>query len=150
MPLVMKPTERSPYSTLFTGKPFASSAMRFRRASTATWRLIALPGIMTYFAMSFSYGMSGLSSRPRSSTGPREWERRVVLRRITGVSYASLSAYAYFTKSLASWLSEGSSTGIMAALATMRVSCSFWELYMPGSSAATRTMPPRTPVYAAV
>ena len=33
----------------------------------------------------------------------------------------------------------------MAARATMRVSCSFWELYMPGSSAAITTMPPRTP-----
>ena len=38
----------------------------------------------------------------------------------------------------------------IAALATIRLSCSFWELYMPGSSATTSTSPPRTPVYAAV
>ena len=40
--------------------------------------------------------------------------------------------------------------GTMAALATIRLSCSFWELYMPGSSATTSTNPPLTPVYAAV
>ena len=49
-------------------------------------------------------------------------------------------------KSFASALSEGSTTGTMAALATIRLSCSFWELYMPGSSATTSTMPPLTPV----
>ena len=89
--------------------------------------------------------MSKGSVRSSSSTRPWEWDRRVVLRTITGVSYFSLKSNAYLVNSLASALSDGSSTGSMAARATMRVSCSFWELYMPGSSAAITTMPPRTP-----
>ena len=74
----------------------------------------------------------------------------MVVRSITGVSYFSLSSNAYFVKSFASWLSDGSTTGIMAVLATSLESCSFCDEYIPGSSAATSTIPPFTPVYAAV
>ena len=66
---------------------------------------------------------------------------------MTGVSYSSLSVKASFVKSFASWESEGSKTGTCAALATHLVSCSFWELYNPGSSAATSTEEIGNPVY---
>ncbi len=69
---------------------------------------------------------------------------------ITGVSYFSLNSYANLTNSFASELSDGSKTGILAALATALVSCSFCELYSPGSSATIITSPPFTPIYDAV
>jgi hypothetical protein len=71
---------------------------------------------------------------------------RVVVRSNTGVSNSSLSSNASSVKVLASWLSEGSRRGTAANLAYSRLSCSFWELCMPGSSALTTTRPPRTPV----
>ena len=43
-----------------------------------------------------------------------EWETRVVVRSMTGVSNFSLSSKANRVKSLASWLSLGSSMGILA------------------------------------
>ena len=49
--------------------------------------------------------------------------------------------------SYASWLSEGSNIGARANFAMLRLSCSFCEECMPGSSAVTTTMPPVAPTY---
>ena len=92
------------------------------------------------------YGLSATSSRGHNSTTPWECARRVVIRSIIGVSYFSLSSKASLVNSFASALSEGSSTGICAVLATLLESCSFWDEYNPGSSAATSTKPPFTPI----
>ena len=51
IPLVMKPTDKSLYSARFMGRVQASSASFFIRFSTTRWRLMAFPGIMTYFAI---------------------------------------------------------------------------------------------------
>ena len=47
----------------------------------------------------------------------REWHTLVVMRSITGVSKSSLRRYASLVRSYASWLSEGSSMGTLAAFA---------------------------------
>ena len=65
---------------------------------------------------------------------------------MTGVTNASDNRKASFVKVRHSSESAGSSTGTLAATATRRVSCSFWELCMPGSSATKTTRPPLTPV----
>ena len=146
IPLVITPIFVSLYSTLLMSNVHASSAILFKRSSTKIWRLIAFPGIITFFATFLSYGLSSISCLSSRLTIPCECESLVVERRITGVSYFSESSYALFVNTLASSLSDGSTTGTIAALATILESCSFCELYIPGSSAATKTIPPLTPI----
>ena len=76
----------------------------------------------------------------------RVCDSRVVLRTSTGVSKRSLSAKAWRVMSSASCASDGSRQGIMASRQNRRVSCSFCELWMPGSSQTTITSPPFTPI----
>jgi len=84
------------------------------------------------------------------STMLLEWDILVVVLRITGVSNFSLISNAAAVKFKHSSLSEGSNIGILANLAYSLLSCSFWELCMPGSSAVTIRSPPLTPVSAIV
>ena len=128
IPLVINPMEVSLYSARFTGKLLPSAAIASMRFSTYTCLPFAIAGIITNLLISLSYFLSGTSSRSSKITVPCEWDSLVVVLTITGVSYFSLIPNANFTKSFASWLSEGSRTGTCAALATHLVSCSFWEL----------------------
>ena len=86
--------------------------------------------------------------RPRAPTRTalRVCERRVVERTITGVSKSSEISKASLVKSCASCASDGSSTGTLAKRANRRVSCSFCEEWMPGSSQTTSTRPPCAPI----
>ena len=54
---------------------------------------------------------------------------------------------AAIVMSYASWESDGSNIGIRANLAMLRLSCSFCEECIPGSSAETTTSPPVAPTY---
>ena len=141
---------KSLYSALFIANPEASFAMRLSLSSTLRCLFLALAGIITFLPIFLTYGLSGISCLSSSVTTPCECASLVVVLKIIGVSYSSLSSNASFVNSFASELSEGSSTGIIAALATIRVSCSFCELYIPGSSATLITRPPFTPMYAHV
>ena len=142
----MTPFFVSLISTLLMEKSQESASSLASRSSTTRCLFLAIAGIITRFAISRSYVLSGTSMRSHNSTIPCECASLVVVLSITGVSYFSLISKASFIKSLASWESEGSSTGTWAALATILVSCSFCDEYMPGSSAATMTRPPDTPI----
>ncbi len=96
----------------------------------------------------------GPTSLPEAWRSPRvttllECEVRMTVRTSTGVSKRSDSWMAVTTKSLASWLSAGSRSGIFMRRAYQRLSCSFCELNSPGSSAVTTTSPASAPVYTA-
>ena len=88
--------------------------------------------------------------RSPGSTGVFVCDTRTVERMKTGTSKRSDTSYASRVKRKASAESAGSSMGMWAARAYQWESCSFWDEYMPGSSAASTTSPPSTPAYAAV
>ncbi len=71
---------------------------------------------------------------------------RVVVRSSTGVSNFSERSKAAIVKSLHSWESEGSRQGTRANWAKRRLSCSFCDECIPGSSADTITSPASAPV----
>ena len=72
------------------------------------------------------------------------------MRKSTGMSNSSEISYAARMKSLHSCESDGSTRAIFACFAYQRLSCSFCEECILGSSASTMTKPPFTPRYAAV
>ncbi len=112
-----------------------------------TRRRRAYMGSMTNFSRSIRPGLRrGCSRRSPSSATLLPWAVRVVIRSMTGESNVSLISSAAPTKSLASAESLGSSMGIRANAANRRLSCSFCDECMLGSSAETRTNPPLTPV----
>ena len=131
-------------------KELESSESFCMRSSTTTCLTRALAGIMTYLAILRSYARLGVSCRSSNSTRLCECATRVVMRRMTGVSYFSDSSNASLVNSFASALSDGSKTGTCALTAVRRVSCSFCEENTDGSSATAMTRPPFTPVYEAV
>ena len=73
------------------------------------------------------------------------WLVRVVRRIMTGTWNFSDSSNAFTVMSYASCESAGSRRSARANFARLRLSCSFCELCMPGSSAETRTKPPSGP-----
>jgi len=104
-------------------------------------------GSMTNFSRSILPGLrNACSCRSPSTATLLPWAVRVVIRSITGASKVSLISSAAPTKSLASAESLGSSMGILAKAANRRLSCSFCDECMLGSSAETRMNPPLTPV----
>ena len=70
---------------------------------------------------------------------------RVVMRRKTIEPVLSERSHAARAMSKASCESEGSSVTARANLCSTRLSCSFCEECMPGSSAETTTSPPFVP-----
>jgi hypothetical protein len=82
------------------------------------------------------------SWRGPTFTTLRVCDRRVVERTMTGVSKLSEMSNASLVKSCASCASEGSRQGTLASRANSRVSCSFCEEWMPGSSQTIMTRPP--------
>jgi len=101
---------------------------------------------MAFFAGFLTYSLTGGSIRSPVSTTLLLWHILVVSLRRTGVSNRSEMSKAALVKSRHSWLSDGSSMGTLACRAYHRLSCSFWELESPGSSAETMTRPPFTPM----
>ena len=78
---------------------------------------MAMPGIMMYFAMFFSYGLTGTSCLSESCT--MLWQCAILVHIFirTGVSNFSEISYASLVNSRASAESEGSSMGSLAAIA---------------------------------
>ena len=97
--------------------------------------------------MSFTYGRSGCGAglKSPSSTRDDEWLVRVVRRMITGTENFSESSNALTVMSYASCESDGSRRSARANFARLRLSCSFWDECIPGSSAETSTNPPSGP-----
>ncbi len=92
------------------------------RFSTTTRLLRAFIGTMTYFSALKRMAVRSSTSRGSSRfTTDLEWETRVVERRKTGVSNFSLISKASLMNSFASWLSAGSSMGILANLRIVAV-----------------------------
>ena len=87
----------------------------------------------------------GAGLKSPSSTSEELWLVRVVSLITTGTQNFSESPNAATVMSYASWESAGSSSSARANLARLRLSCSFCEECMPGSSAETITMPPVAP-----
>ena len=102
------------------GNVSANSANFPMRSSIMGRRRRAQPAVATNLRGSRNIRPAAASS-PRcgshSSTGDDECDTRITVRKITGSSNCSLSASATPTKSLASWLSAGSSIGILASRA---------------------------------
>ncbi len=100
---------------------------------------------MAYCCTSRENGRRGISARSPGSTTPRVCASRVVVRNITGVSNRSLASNASLIIARASAASAGSKSGTLAILAKYRLSCSFCDEYMPGSSATSTTKPAFVP-----
>ena len=80
-----------------------------------------------------------------TSTSENECDVRVVMRRNTIEPVRSEISQASRAMSKASCESEGSSVTARANRCSTRLSCSFCEECMPGSSAETTTSPPFVP-----
>ncbi len=146
MPAVMTPMEGSRFSQRFSGDSSKNAASFCSRSISLGWRMRACAGIITFFLVSSRNPRGGGTSRAPRRTTLRVCDSRVVLRIITGVSKRSLSSKAKRVNSSASCASDGSRQGTMASRQNSRVSCSFCELWMPGSSHTTMTRPPFTPI----
>ena len=112
----MMPRSGLPISALLTGAVSAYSFKRRVRSSTIGWRFFAFPGIMTYFAIFFSYCFTGTQ---RSEVSVTDWECATLVHILsrTGVSNFSEISYARRANSSASCESDGSSIGTLAAIA---------------------------------
>jgi len=116
----MTPIPLVPSSTRFAGWVSTASLRRRHRSSSATRRGRALAGIMTYLrglCRSSGWRRTGVGAASSTSTTPLEWDRRVVVRRNTGVSNSSDSSKAARVNSRASAESAGSNMGSFAATA---------------------------------
>ena len=103
---------------------------------------------MTQRGMLVSNGTGACSSRSPSSTTVRVCEMRTELRTMASVERRSESSKASFVMASASAESAGSNMGTRANDAYTRLSCSFCEENIPGSSAASMTRPPEQPARA--
>ena len=111
------PMEVSPISTRLNSQCSANAVSFLVRSSTIGCLRMAFPGIITYFAMFFSYFFGSGITRSPVSTILWEWDTRVHIFTIKGVSNSSESSKALFTKWYASAESDGSSIGTFAAMA---------------------------------
>ena len=144
-PVVMTPAPPSaPASIVLNRDAAAYARISPDRSSKARhWRR-AFPGSRVHAA---ACGCLCGGFSPRASptcTMPRLCARRVTSRIITGTWKRSETSNASRVMSYASWCDAGSKHTTRAKSANTRLSCSFWELCMPGSSATATTRPPLT------
>ena len=146
MPAVITPIAASPFSQRLNLLSVKYDASPCSRSISRGWRARACAGTITFFFGSSRKARGAGTWRVPSRTTLRVCDSRVVLRMITGVSNRSLNSKAKRVNSSASCASDGSRQGTMARRQNSRVSCSFCELWMPGSSHTTMTRPPFTPI----
>ena len=147
MPEATTPTLPAPDSVLkFECSPFTATTPISSTKTLCRTRATAGTGTKRRASRLKGTSADGASGRGPSTTGPRKWLTRVVVRSITGRPVERASSKAALVMSLASWAVEGSKQGIWAKRAMVRLSCSFWLEWQPGSSAESNTKPPGRPV----